>query len=62
MCTWDALNANVNLTKVWVTNTENMFASRISTGATDKLPESEKMVQTVIAWSYDVEGHAKKMR
>ena len=44
-CSWDALNANVNLTKVLVNEHKNMFESRISAGASEKLLESEKMVQ-----------------
>ena len=34
-----------------------MFESRISAGATEKLPCSEHLC---ISWSYDMEGHAKK--
>ena len=35
-----------------------MFESRISAGATEKLPFSENL--SISSWSYDVEGHAKK--
>ena len=35
-----------------------MFESRISAGATEKLPYSENL--SVSSWSYDMEGHAKK--
>ena len=35
-----------------------MFESRISPGATEKLPCSEN--QRISSWSYDMEGHAKK--
>ena len=35
-----------------------MFESRISAGATEKLPCSEN--QRISSWSYDMEGHAKK--
>ena len=35
-----------------------MFESRISAGATEKLPCSENL--SISSWSYDVEGHAKK--
>ena len=38
----------------------NMFESRISAGATEKLFYSEKSGATVTSWSYDMEGHAKK--
>ena len=35
-----------------------MFESRISTGATEKLPCSQNL--SISSWSYDMEGHAKK--
>ena len=35
-----------------------MFESRISAGATEKLPRSENL--SISSWSYDMEGHAKK--
>ena len=35
-----------------------MFESRISEGATEKLPCSENL--RVSSWSYDMEGYAKK--
>ena len=35
-----------------------MFESRISAGATEKLPCSENL--RVSSWSHDMEGHAKK--
>ena len=35
-----------------------MFESRISTGATEKLPCSENL--SISSWSYDMEGYAKK--
>ena len=35
-----------------------MFESRISAGATEKLPCSEN--NRISSWSYDMEGHAKK--
>ena len=37
-----------------------MFESRISGGATEKLPESEKNSANVSVWPYDMDGHAKK--
>ena len=37
-----------------------MFESKISAGATEKLPCSEKLGANISSWSYDVEGHAKK--
>ena len=37
-----------------------MFESRISAGATEKMPGWEKPHSTTVAWSYGMEGHAKK--
>ena len=37
-----------------------MFESRISAGAMEKLPVSEKSESKISSWSYDMEGHAKK--
>ena len=37
------------------------FESRISAGATEKLPGEKPHAKTV-AWSYDMEGRAQKMR
>ena len=37
-----------------------MFESRISAGATDKLPGWEKRHAQTVAWSCDMEGHAQK--
>ena len=41
-----------------VDNYRTKFESRISAGATEKLPCSENLCIT--SWSYDMEGHAKK--
>ena len=37
-----------------------MFESRISAGATEKLPGWDKPRAKTSAWSYDMEGHAQK--
>ena len=37
-----------------------MFESRISAGATGKLPGWEKPHAKTVAWSHDMEGHARK--
>ena len=37
-----------------------MIESRTSAGATEKLPEWEKPHGKTVAWSYDMEGHARK--
>ena len=41
-----------------VDNYRKMFESRISAGATEKLPCSENL--RISSWSYDMEGHAKE--
>ena len=43
-----------------VGNCRTMFESRISTGATEKLPGSEKSDANISTWSFDMKGHAKK--
>ena len=47
-----------------VDNYRSIFESRISAGATEKLPETKATVkpdgETISSWSYDMEGHAKK--
>ena len=46
------------MSKDTVDNYRTMFESRISAGATEKLPCSENLC--ISSWSYDMEGHAKK--
>ena len=46
------------ISKDIVDNYRTMFESRISAGATEKLPFSENL--RISSWSYDMEGHAKK--
>ena len=46
------------ISKDIVNNDRTMFESRISAGATEKLPCSENL--SISSWSYDMEGHAKK--
>ena len=50
--------------KYIVDSERNMFESRISAGAMEKLPETEATekldAETISPWSYDMEGHAKK--
>ena len=43
-----------------IDNFRTMFESRISAGATEKLPCSGNL--SVSSWSYDMEGHAKKCK
>ena len=56
----DALNVNASRTTSLLMNTEQMFESRISVGATETLPGLGKPHKKAVAWSYDVEGHAQK--
>ena len=46
------------ISKDIVDNYRTMFESRISTGATEKLPCSQNL--SISSWSCDMEGHAKK--
>ena len=46
------------ISKDIVDNYRTMFESRISAGATEKLPCLENI--RISSWSYDMEGHAKK--
>ena len=46
------------ISKDIVDNYRTMFESRISAGATPKLPCSENL--RISSWSYDMEGRAKK--
>ena len=52
------------ISKDIVDNYKNMFESRISAGAVEKLPEAKALgkleTNTASSWSYDMEGHAKK--
>ena len=43
-----------------VDNDRSMFESRVSAGAIEKLPVSEKSDADISSWSYDREGHANK--
>ena len=46
------------ISKDIVDNYRTMFESRISAGATEKIPCSENL--SISSWSYDMEGRAKK--
>ena len=48
------------ISKDIVDNYRNMFGSRISARAMEKLPVSEQSGANISSWSYDMEGHAKK--
>ena len=51
------------ISKDIVANNRDMFESRISAGAKEKLPtraSGKPVAVTISSWSYDMEGHAKK--
>ena len=54
MCT----QRQCEISKDIVDNYRTMFESRISAGATEKLPCSENL--RISSWSYDMEGHTEK--
>ena len=59
MYTWDVLSVNANRMKNYWTIKEDVFESRISAGATEKLPGREQIQAQIVAWSYDMEEHAQ---
>ena len=54
------LNVNANRTQPLLTNTEKMFESRISAGEIKKKFQGGRPRAKTVAWSYNVDGHAKK--
>ena len=50
----------VRSTNLQLNSLGKMFESRISAGATEKVPGWEKHQAQTAAWSYDMEGHAQK--
>ena len=50
MHTWDALNVNANQMKNIIEQLKKMFGSRISAGATAKLPGWENHRAKTVAW------------
>ena len=55
-CTQRECKSNESIFEVF----KKMFASRTSAGATEKLLRCDKSHSKAVAWSYDMEGHAKK--
>ena len=55
-CTQRECNPNEKI----IGQDNTMFESRISAGATEKLPGWDKPCAKTSAWSYDMEGHARK--
>ena len=49
-----------NRMKSSLKNIQRRLKTRTAAGATDKLPEWEKPRAKNVAWSYDMEGHARK--
>ena len=45
--------------QLWNRNKE-MFESRVSAGATEKIDRVGRRHAKTVSWSYDVEGHARK--
>ena len=58
MYTWGCTQRQCEISKDIVDSYRTMFESRLSSGATGKLPYSENL--RISSWSYDMEGHAKK--
>ena len=55
-CTQRECKPNGNIIEQY----NKMFESRVSAGATEKLPGWKKPHAKTSAWSYDMEGHARK--
>ena len=58
--TWECTQRECKPNKKLVDEYRQMFESRISAGATEKLPDSEKRRANATAWSYDTEEHERK--
>ena len=59
MHSWSALKRRCTSNEGIVDEYRKMFESPISAGTTDKLLGLERSHANTIAWSYDMEGHAK---
>ena len=59
---WDALNVNASRNEIIIDEHRKMFKSRIAAAATEKITRCETPHAKMVAWSYDMEGHAQKMR
>ena len=63
MYIWDALKEKCKISNESVANYRDMFESRISAGAKEKLStrvSGKPDAETISSWSYDMEGHEKK--
>ena len=60
MYIWDVLNVKCKPNETLLERYTKMFESRISAGATEKLPGWEKPRAQTVAWCFDTEGHASK--
>ena len=56
----DVLNLNANRTKLLLTKTEDVRITNFCWSNSKKLPGWEKPHAKTVAWSCDMEGHAKK--
>ena len=61
---FDHTQRECRISKDFADKYRNMFESRISAGAQEKLSETRASgkldANTISSWSYDMEGHAKK--
>ena len=62
MYTWDALSVNANRMKQLLNNLRRCLNQVFLPLQRQKLPGWEKLHAQTAAWSYDMEGHAQKMR
>ena len=58
MFIWVALKRECQTSRDIVENYTHVFASKISAGAIEKLPSTEKLDANISSWSHDMEGHA----
>ena len=59
ICNWDALNVNVKWTRMLLINTEKCSNHEFLLPQLEKLPGWVKLRAKTVAWSYDMEGHAR---
>ena len=59
---WECTRRECKPNETLIDEYRKMLESRISAGATGKLPGCETPHAKTVAWSYDMEGRARKMR
>ena len=57
---WGCIQRECKPNEIIIDEYRKMFESRMSAGATEKIPGCEKPHAKTVAWSYDMEGHAKQ--